>query len=241
MGNGTGLDVPTNQQRPDGLRTMEEVERWKRDAGVPPDLLAAERLRADLRRSCAARIARRHERARDAAGANRQGSERARQRHRTRGRAADRQRRRLPARPADRRVRRWRCTSTFPANIGGDGYPVSLIGAIAFVRQSFLDAQHQQLVAQRHEKRQGRGTATPGLRSVARRACRRRSPDGCQWRSRRIWRARFSGRSTWRRSSSSIRHHRRPRGRPGRERAEGQERAGDLQPELPDPVADAGP
>jgi imidazolonepropionase-like amidohydrolase len=35
---------------------------------------------------------------------------------------------------------------------GGGGYPVSLLGSIAFVRQSFLDAQHQQLEKQRYEK-----------------------------------------------------------------------------------------
>lgn len=34
----------------------------------------------------------------------------------------------------------------------GGGYPVSLLGSIAFVRQSFLDAQHQQLEKQRYEK-----------------------------------------------------------------------------------------
>ena len=34
----------------------------------------------------------------------------------------------------------------------GAGYPVSLLGTIAFVRQSFLDAQHQQLEKQRYEK-----------------------------------------------------------------------------------------
>jgi imidazolonepropionase-like amidohydrolase len=39
-----------------------------------------------------------------------------------------------------------------PGNVGGDGYPVSLMGAIAFVRQSFIDAQHQQLALQRYER-----------------------------------------------------------------------------------------
>ncbi len=40
----------------------------------------------------------------------------------------------------------------FPGGVGGDAYPVSLLGVISFVRQSFLDAQHQQLVAQRAAK-----------------------------------------------------------------------------------------
>jgi imidazolonepropionase-like amidohydrolase len=34
----------------------------------------------------------------------------------------------------------------------GGGYPVSLLGTISFVRQSFLDAQHQQLEKQRYER-----------------------------------------------------------------------------------------
>ena len=39
-----------------------------------------------------------------------------------------------------------------PGGRGGPGYPVSLLGTIAFVRQSFLDAQYQQLVEQRYER-----------------------------------------------------------------------------------------
>jgi imidazolonepropionase-like amidohydrolase len=48
----------------------------------------------------------------------------------------------------------------FPGTITGDGYPVSLLGAIAFVRQSFMDAQHQQLVEQRYERARN-GLARP--------------------------------------------------------------------------------
>lgn len=40
----------------------------------------------------------------------------------------------------------------FPNGARGDGYPASLLGVISFVRQSFLDAQHQQLVNQRYER-----------------------------------------------------------------------------------------
>ena len=43
---------------------------------------------------------------------------------------------------------------------GGGGYPVSLLGSIAFVRQSFLDAQHQQLEKQRYDKAKS-GVARP--------------------------------------------------------------------------------
>ena len=48
----------------------------------------------------------------------------------------------------------------FPNGARGDGYPASLLGVISFVRQSFLDAQHQQLVAQRYERVKS-GTARP--------------------------------------------------------------------------------
>jgi imidazolonepropionase-like amidohydrolase len=40
----------------------------------------------------------------------------------------------------------------FPNGARGDGYPASLLGVISFVRQSFLDAQHQQIVQQRYER-----------------------------------------------------------------------------------------
>ena len=40
----------------------------------------------------------------------------------------------------------------FPGGVGGDAYPVSLLGVISFVRQSFLDAQHQHQVTQRAAK-----------------------------------------------------------------------------------------
>ena len=38
------------------------------------------------------------------------------------------------------------------ARVGGDGFPSALLGGIAFVRQSFIDAQHQHLVQQRYQK-----------------------------------------------------------------------------------------
>ena len=36
--------------------------------------------------------------------------------------------------------------------VGGDGFPAALLGGIAFVRQSFIDAQYQHLVQQRYQK-----------------------------------------------------------------------------------------
>jgi imidazolonepropionase-like amidohydrolase len=44
---------------------------------------------------------------------------------------------------------------------GGGGYPVSLLGSIAFVRQGFLDAQHQLLEEQRYDKAKT-GVTRPG-------------------------------------------------------------------------------
>ena len=51
----------------------------------------------------------------------------------------------------------------------GGGYPVSLLGSIAFVRQGFLDAQHQQLEKQRYEKMKtgvARPTYDPSLDAI---------------------------------------------------------------------------
>ena len=36
--------------------------------------------------------------------------------------------------------------------VGGQGFPAALLGAIAFVRQSFIDAQYQQMLEERYQK-----------------------------------------------------------------------------------------
>jgi len=48
------------------------------------------------------------------------------------------------------------------ARVGGDGYPEALLGGIAFVRQSFVDAQYQQVLEQRYQK-SGAGTTRPSF------------------------------------------------------------------------------
>jgi imidazolonepropionase-like amidohydrolase len=51
----------------------------------------------------------------------------------------------------------------------GGGYPVSLLGTIAFVRQSFLDAQHQQLEKQQYDRMKSgvtRPTYDPSLDAI---------------------------------------------------------------------------
>jgi imidazolonepropionase-like amidohydrolase len=160
MGNSAGLDVQTNQQRPDGLRTMEEVERWKRTQIFRPDLLAAERLRADstdLSRLASfgittvlatppGTIVKGQSALVNVVGPVDEPQI---------GNVGDYRRGlQIVRTPVALHVE-------FPGNVGGDGYPVSLLGAIAFVRQSFLDAQHQQLVAQRYERIKATGLARP--------------------------------------------------------------------------------
>jgi imidazolonepropionase-like amidohydrolase len=44
--------------------------------------------------------------------------------------------------------------------VGGEGYPEALLGGIAFVRQSFIDAQYQQMLEQRYQKMSA-GVARP--------------------------------------------------------------------------------
>jgi imidazolonepropionase-like amidohydrolase len=160
MGTSTGLDVPTNQTRPEGLRTWEEVERWKRTQIFRPELLAAERLRAD-----STELARLASYGITSVLASPPGSL-------VRGQSA------LVnvVGPVDEPqignvgdYRRGLQVVRTPVmlhvdmggSVAGDGYPASLLGAIAFVRQSFLDAQYQQVAAQRYERVKAEGVARP--------------------------------------------------------------------------------
>src|SRR5688500_13159040 len=47
MGTSIGLDVQADQQQPEGLRTTEDAERWKRTHIFRPDLGAADHVRTD--------------------------------------------------------------------------------------------------------------------------------------------------------------------------------------------------
>jgi imidazolonepropionase-like amidohydrolase len=151
MGTSVGLDVQTNQQQPDDLRTTEDVERWKRTQIFRPDLLAAEHVRPD-----AAELARLASIGVTTVLATPPGSV-------VKGQSAlvnvvgpidepqignvgdHRRGLQIVQAPVALHVE-------FTQNVRGDGYPASLLGVIAFVRQSFLDAQHQQLVATRYER-----------------------------------------------------------------------------------------
>jgi imidazolonepropionase-like amidohydrolase len=151
MGNSAGLDVSVPQSQPDNLRTTEDAERWKRGVIFRPDLEAADHLRSDATEL--ARLA--------ATGVtsvlstppgvvikgqsalvNVVGPVDEPQI----GALADSRRGlQIVRSPVALHVE-------FVQNVRGDGYPVSLLGTIAFVRQSFLDAQHQQLEQQRYER-----------------------------------------------------------------------------------------
>jgi imidazolonepropionase-like amidohydrolase len=162
MGNGTGLDVPTAQQRPEGLRTMEEVERWKRTQIFCPELLAAERLRPD-----SPELARLTSYGITSVLASPPGSL-------VRGQSAlvnvvgpvdepqignvgdYRKGLQIVRTPVMLHV-------AVGGTVSGDGYPASLLGAIAFVRQSFLDAQYQQLAVQRYDRAKAEGLARPAV------------------------------------------------------------------------------
>ena len=99
---------------PRRVRTTEEAERWKRDLIFTPAVRAADHLTRSAG-ALAAGERRRHQRSLDAARGDRQGTERAGQRHGTGGRTGDRPRRRLPQAASRSCAHRWRCTSSSPA------------------------------------------------------------------------------------------------------------------------------
>ncbi len=150
MGNTTGLSLQVNRQQPATVRTTEEAERWKRDLIFTPAVRAADHLTEapELSRLASAGVttvlstppgvivkgqsalvnvtAPVDEPAIGHVGDFRKGIQ-------------------VVRTPVALHIE-------VPGGVGGDAYPVSLLGAISFLRQSFLDAQHQQLVAQRAAK-----------------------------------------------------------------------------------------
>lgn len=151
MGNATGLDVQVNLTQPETLRTSEEAERWKRGVIFRPDLEAANHVRPDVpelskltatgvtsvlatppgvvvkgQSALLNVVGPVDEPQIGGVGDYRRGLQ-------------------VVRTPVALHVE-------FPGNVRGDGYPVSLLGVISFVRQSFLDAQHQQLAQQRYER-----------------------------------------------------------------------------------------
>ena len=151
MGTAVGLDIQTNQTQPEGLRTTEDVERWKRTQIFRPDLLAADHVRPD-----AAELSRLASIGVTTVLATPPGSVVKGQSALVNvvgpvdepqiGNVGDYRRGLQVVRaPVALHVE-------FTPTVRGDAYPASLLGVIAFVRQSFLDAQHQQLVAEHHAR-----------------------------------------------------------------------------------------
>ncbi|HEV3483912.1 MAG TPA: amidohydrolase family protein [Vicinamibacterales bacterium] len=154
MGTATGLDINASPRAPENFRTTEEAERWKRSVIFRPDQLAANHLKAD-----AAELARLASTGVTSVLATPPGVL-------LKGQSALVNVVAPPDEPqigavADPRggIQVVRTPVAlhieFARNPRGDGYPDSLLGAIAFVRQSFLDARHQRIVARRYEKAGG--------------------------------------------------------------------------------------
>jgi imidazolonepropionase-like amidohydrolase len=149
MANSTGLEIQVNRQAPESLRTTEEAERWKRNLILRPEVEAAAHLReaGDLARYASAGIT--------SVLSTPPGVI-------VKGRSALVNVTASADEPAIGNVGDYRSGIQVVktpvalhiefANAGGSGYPASLLGVISFVRQSFMDAQHQQLVNQQAEK-----------------------------------------------------------------------------------------
>lgn len=162
MGSAAGLDAappPT----PAAFRTLEEAERWKRSVILRPELEAARVLRADapeLSRLTAAGVT--TVLATPPAGLFKGQSALVNV-----AAAADDPQIGAVADPR-RGLQVVRTPVALHVALGGGGggrgggYPVSLLGTISFVRQSFLDAQHQQLERQRYERART-GVARPAF------------------------------------------------------------------------------
>ena len=148
MGHAAGLDVGSTQPQPPNLRTTEEAERWKRSLIFRPELEAASHLKEtpELARLASSGIT--------AVLATPPGVV-------FKGRSALVNVTAPPDEPQIGGVGDYRqgvqvvrapvaLHVEFPGSVRGDAYPVSLLGVIAFVRQSFLDAQSS-------EGRQGTG------------------------------------------------------------------------------------
>jgi imidazolonepropionase-like amidohydrolase len=158
MGNSAGLEMPAQGQQPE-FRSTEEAERYKRSRIFRPDLLAANYVRADapeLSRLAAFGIT--------SILATPTGSV-------VKGQSALVNVAGPPDEPQIGNVGDYRrglqvvrtpvaLHVEFPTSVQGDGYPASLMGTIAFVRQSFYDAQHQQLLGERYERVKN-GTTRP--------------------------------------------------------------------------------
>lgn len=150
MGNATGLNLQVNRQQPATVRTTDEAERWKRALIFTPAVRAADHLTEapELSRLANAGIT--------SVLSTPPGVI-------VKGQSALINVTAPVDEPAIGHVGDFRSGIQvvrtpvalhieIPSGVGGDAYPVSLLGVISFLRQSLLDAQHQQVVAQRAAK-----------------------------------------------------------------------------------------
>jgi imidazolonepropionase-like amidohydrolase len=145
MANSNGLDIQINRQPPATLRTTEEADRWKRKLILAPGVEAAAHVREapELARYANAGIT--------SVLSTPPGVV-------VKGQSALVNVTAPADEPAIGNVGDYRSGIQVVrtpvalhiefGNAGGGGYPASLMGVIAFVRQSFMDAQHQQTVNQ---------------------------------------------------------------------------------------------
>jgi imidazolonepropionase-like amidohydrolase len=166
MGNAAGLDAAPPAQ-PASFRTLEDAERWKRSVILRPELEAAKALRPDapeLLRLASAGVT-------SVLSTPPSGLFRGQSAlvnvaapvdEPQVGAVADpRKGLQVVRTPVALHVAFSAGGGGAAAGGGGrgGGYPVSLLGNISFIRQSFLDAQHQLLAKQRYER-----TKTPAAR-----------------------------------------------------------------------------
>lgn len=150
MGTGAGIELSAPTP-PASFRTTEEAERFRRDAILRADLDAADHVRPD-----APELARLASTGVTSVLATPPGGI-------VKGRSALVN---VAAPPDEPQIgaladpRRGQQVVRTPVALhvdfggrgGGGGYPASLLGSIAFVRQSFLDAQHHQAAMHRHDR-----------------------------------------------------------------------------------------
>jgi imidazolonepropionase-like amidohydrolase len=159
MGNSTGVEIP-QQVAPGNFPTTAAAERYKRTQIFRPDLEAASHLRADspeLARLASAGITsilatppggvvQGRSALVNVAGPTEEPQI---------GNVGDyRQGLQVVRTPVALHVQ-------FSGGGRGGGYPVSLMGTISFVRQHFLDAQHQRVVEERYQKAKAAGMPRP--------------------------------------------------------------------------------
>ena len=149
MANSTGLDIQINRQMPQNINTTEAAERWKRDLILKPAVNAADHLQEapELARLASLGIT--------SVLATPPGVV-------VKGRSALVNVAAPVDEPAVGNVGDYRVGIQVVrtpvalhvefGSAGGGAYPASLMGVISFVRQTFLDAQHQALAGQRAAK-----------------------------------------------------------------------------------------